>query len=100
METLKTTMGKNNNSLLNKIDTKIEKIFLEIQTYMMKSTTELVQSLKANQQIPKTMLKDCNKYMMKRPTRSLDQTQTTIIQHKSIDQTLSQILSTPITHHR
>ena len=35
METLQTTMDENNNSLLNKIDTKIEKMFLEFQTYMM-----------------------------------------------------------------
>ena len=52
METLQTTMDENNKSLLNKIYTKIEKMFLEIETYMMKSTTNLVQSLKANQQIP------------------------------------------------
>ena len=50
METLKTTMDKNNKSLHNKNDTKIETMFLEFQTYMMKSTNNLVQSLQANQQ--------------------------------------------------
>ena len=52
METLKTTMDENNKSLLNKIDTKMETMFLEFQTYMMKSTNDLVQSLQANQQTP------------------------------------------------
>ena len=52
METFQTTMDEHNNSLLNKIDTKIEKHFLEFQTYMMKSTTGLVQSLNINQQTP------------------------------------------------
>ena len=52
METLKTTMDENNRSLLNKIDTKIETMFLEFQTYTMKSTNKLVQSLQANQQTP------------------------------------------------
>ena len=52
METFQTTMDEHTNSLLNKIDTKIEKMFLEFQTYMMKSTTELVQSLNINQQTP------------------------------------------------
>ena len=52
METFQTTMDEHNNSLLNKIDTKIERMFLEFQTYMMKSTTELVQSLNINQQTP------------------------------------------------
>ena len=50
METQKTTMDENNKSLLKKIDTKIEIMFLEFQTYMMKSTNELVKSLQANQQ--------------------------------------------------
>ena len=45
METQKTTMDENNKSLLKKIDTKIETMFLEFQIYMMKSTNELVQSL-------------------------------------------------------
>ena len=52
METLKTTMDENNKYLLNKINTKIETMFLEFQTYMMKSTNNLVQSLQANQQTP------------------------------------------------
>ena len=42
METFQTTMDEHTNSLLNKIDTKIDKMFLEFQTYMMKSTPELV----------------------------------------------------------
>ena len=41
METLKTTIDENNTSLLNKIDTKMETMFLEFQTNMMKSTNEL-----------------------------------------------------------
>ena len=49
METLKTTMDENNTSLLNKIDTKMETMFLEFQTYMMKSTNDIVQSLQATQ---------------------------------------------------
>ena len=52
METLQTTMDENNKSLLIKIDTKMETMFLEFQTYMMKSTNDLVQSLQANQQTP------------------------------------------------
>ena len=52
METLQTTLDENNKSLLNKIDTKMETMFLEFQTYMMKSTNDLVQSLQANQQNP------------------------------------------------
>ena len=52
METLKTTMDENNKSLLNKIDTEIETMFFEFQTYMMKFTNDLVQSLQANQQTP------------------------------------------------
>ena len=49
METLKTTMDENNTSLLNKIDTTMETMFLEFQAYMMKSTNDLVQSLQATQ---------------------------------------------------
>ena len=48
METLKTTMKENNKSLLNKIVTKMETMFIEFQTYMMKSTNELVQRLQVN----------------------------------------------------
>ena len=43
-------MKENNKSLLNKIDTKIETMFIDFQTYMIKSTNELVQSLQANKQ--------------------------------------------------
>ena len=50
METIKTTMDENNKSLLNKIDTKMETVFLEFQTYVMKSTNKLLHSLKANTQ--------------------------------------------------
>jgi len=50
METIKTTMDENNKSLLNKIDTKMETMFLEFQTYVMKSTNKLLHSLKANTQ--------------------------------------------------
>ena len=49
MEILKTTMDENNISLLNKIYTKMETMFLEFQTYVMKSTNDLVKSLQANQ---------------------------------------------------
>ena len=52
METTKTTMDENNKSLLNKFDTKMETMFLEFQTYMMKSTDELVHSLQTNTQPP------------------------------------------------
>ena len=52
METLKTTMDKNNKSLHNKNDTKIETMFLEFQTHMMKSTNDIVQSLQVNQRTP------------------------------------------------
>ena len=41
-------MEEDNKSLLNKIDTKMETMFIEFQTYMMKSTNELVQMLQAN----------------------------------------------------
>ena len=34
----------------NKIDTKMETMFIEFQTYIMKLTNELVQSLQANKQ--------------------------------------------------
>ena len=47
METLKTNMKENNTSLLNNLDTKMETMFIEFQTYMMKSINELVQSLQA-----------------------------------------------------
>ena len=43
-------MDENNKSLLNKIDTKMETVFLEFQTYVMKSTNKLLHSLKANTQ--------------------------------------------------
>ena len=43
-------MDENNKSLLNKIDTKMETVFLEFQTYVMKSTNKLLHSLKSNTQ--------------------------------------------------
>ena len=36
------TMEESNTSLINKIDIKMEKMFREFQTYMMRSTNELV----------------------------------------------------------
>ena len=54
METLKTTMKENNKSLLNKIVTKMETMFIEFQTYMMKSTNEIVQRLQVNKKPPST----------------------------------------------
>ena len=50
METLNTNMKENNTSLLNNLDTKMETMFIEFQTYIMKLTNELVQSLQANKQ--------------------------------------------------
>ena len=47
-------MKENIKSLLNKIDTKMETMFIEFQTYMMESTNELVQSLQANDQSSST----------------------------------------------
>ena len=54
METLKTNMKENNTSLLNNLDTKMETMFIEFQTYMMKSINELVQSLQAKTQYSNT----------------------------------------------
>ena len=45
-------MDENKNSLLKKIDTKIETMFLKFQTFMMKCTNELVHSLQDNIQPP------------------------------------------------
>ena len=45
MATLKLTMEENSKTLNNKIDSKMETIFKEFQTYLMRSTTKLVPRL-------------------------------------------------------
>ena len=44
--------GGKQRTLINKIDTRMETMFKEFQTYLMRSTTELVQSLQSNKQHP------------------------------------------------
>lgn len=52
METLKKTMEENNTYLIIKIDTKMESMFKEFQTYLMRTTTEIVQNLQTNKPQP------------------------------------------------
>ena len=50
METLKLTIDEKNIALINKIDSKMKIMYKNFQTYLIRTTTKLVQSLQSNKQ--------------------------------------------------
>ena len=50
METLKLTIDEKNIALINKIDSKMKIMCKNFQTYLIRTTTKLVQSLQSNKQ--------------------------------------------------